>query len=519
MKNRKRLISLLITLTLCVTIAFAALAEGKLLTIWNAGSKLLFETDNVSLTGHATFTFDGELFKTFDGRYRQDGTKSYMQVMLDTPMEDGTVYTGGYTVVSEDGTVYSMETMRPNIYQTQTTLAEPSILTNTVMRSSLMRFGGLLLDLMEDRMQDAITETATDAGTQYRIALKPGQAPEITDAALTLLLHTIGKEYFFIDLDQELYSTDPIDMAFVEDWDALFAAEYEKAFHEPLPENFYELLWDKNGKATPLQARYEMVNNVINMIIEDAEDAYDVGVALIKEDGSIQYFASYDAYVIAMGFEDLRYENYRQAFRAYYEKKTGDPLTSDEMQAIYASTNGELIDRYIAMATEMEEEHLRQVREGGYSCGLVSKDGTLQGYHNIREVDRLMMLSYMTVTQRILHTVSNVTVDTVDMEVSLDKDGRISSVTGHASFLLDDKYDKQHTLSIAFEGLAFDYGASQVDSFDPAAYNVISAQEFYNGVSVNDVENVTTENNDVTVPQTVVFDGVEYEVYPEGQNG
>lgn len=518
MKNKKRLLTLLIALILCTVIAFAALAEGMLLTIWNAGSKLIFDTDNVSLTGHAAFTYDGELFKTFDGRYLQDGMKSYMQVTLDTPMEDGSVYSGGYTVVAEDDTAYAIESNRPRLYSRQTTLAEPSILTNTIMRDSLMRFAGLLLDLMEDRMQGVITQENTDSGTLYRIHLKKGEAPEMADAALTLLMHLVGREYFYIDPDQKLYDTMPTDLAYAEDWDALFASEYQKAFQDPLPENFYDLLWDKNGKATPMYARYEMVSNLIDMRIEEADAAYDSGVALVLPDGSIQHYATHDEYVIAMGYEEVRYEDYRQAFLAYYEKKTGTPLSGEMMDAIFSSTNGELIDRYIAMATQMEEEYMNQVRAGGYSCALVDKKGVLTGYNDIHTVDYLHMLGNLTVARRIFYTVTNVAVDTVDMEIALDQQGRITSATGSAAFTLTDKFDKAHDLSVDFTGLAFDYGASHVDSFDPEAYGVISVEEYHQGYSINDVDDLQEEPV-VQLPEKIVFDGVEYEVYPEGQNG
>lgn len=518
MKNKKRLVSFILAGILCVTIAFAALAEGTLLTIWNAGSKLLFDTSNVSLTGHAAFTYDGEVFKVFDGRYLQDGMKSYMQVMLDTPMEDGSTYTGGYTVIADDNRAYSIETSRPKLYSAHPVVAKPSILTNTVMRDSLMRFAGLLLDLMEDRMQGAITQEATDAGTQYRIALKKGEAPEIADAALTLLMHLVGQEYFYVNPDQEIYSAGLTDTAFIDDWDALFAAEYEKAFQEPLPEDFYSLLWDKNGKETPMYARYEMISRLMDIIVTDAEAAYDSGVAVVQPDGSIQHYETYDDYMIANGLEEIQYADYRRAFLAYYEKTVGAPLTEKDVEAIYASTNGELIDRYITMASAMEEDYMQQLRAGGYSCARIDRNGVLEGYNDLHKMDYLYMLDGLTVTRRILHTVTDVVVDTVDMEILLDKEGRITSVTGGAAFTLTDEFDKAHDLAIDFTGLAFDYGTSHVDAFDPEAYGVISAEEFYQGYSINDVDDIVEEALP-ELPATVVFDGVEYEVYPEGQNG
>ena len=518
MKNKKRLFSVILACALCATLACAALAEGKLLTIWNAGSKLLFETDNVSLTVHATFTYDGEVFKTFDGRYIQDGVNSYMQVVLVTPQEDGSIYTGSYTVYAENGTVYSIESTRPKLYNTNTTLAEPSILTNTTMRSSLMRFGGLLLDLMEDRLGSAVTQETNDAGTQYRIALKSGEAPEIANAALTLLMHLAGKEYLYIDPDQLFYT--PIkDYTFVENWDQLFAAEYERNFHEPLPEDFYNQLWDQSGKATAMQARNDMICEIIDLLVQQAEDAYEEGTTLVMADGTFKHYETYDEYLIATGQEELRYENYGRAFRAYYEQKTGTPLSVDELNAIYMSSNAALSDRYIEMVNEMEKEHLSQIRAGGYSCGLVKADGTLVGFNQISKLQELFMYSGMTTTRRIFYTLTDITVDTADLTVDMDKDGRISAVTGCASFIITDKFDVKHTLTVDMSGVAFDYGTSRTEPFDAEKLGVISARDYYNGVySVNDIDDPMEETT-FTPPEVIVFDGVEYKVNTGEING
>ena len=518
MKNKKRLFSVILACALCVTLVCAALAEGKLLTIWNAGSKLLFETDNVSLTGHATFTYDGEVFKIFDGRYIQDGVNSYMQVVLDTPQEDGSIYTGSYTVYAEDGTVYSIESARPKLYNTNTTLAEPSILTNTTMRASLMRFGGLLLDLMEDRMGSAVTQEANDAGTQYRINLKAGETPEIANAALTLLTHLAGKEYLYIDPDMMFYS-DIDDYTFVENWDQLFAAEYEKNFHEPLPVDFYNQLWDQNGKATVMQARNDMICEIIDLMVMQAEEAYEKGTTVVLADGTFKHYDSYDEYLIATGNEELRYENYGRAFRAYYEQKTGTPLSADDLRTIYMSSNADLSDRYIEMIIEMENEHLSQIRAGGYSCGMVKADGTLVGFNDLGTLQDLFMYTDMTVTRRIFYTLTDITVDTVDLTVDMDKDGRISTVTGCASFIITDKFDVKHTLTVDMNGVAFDYGASRTEAFDPEKLGVISARDYYNGVySVNDIDDPVKENT-FTPPEVIVFDGVEYKVDTGDING
>ena len=122
-------------------------------------------------------------------------------------------------------------------------------------------------------------------------------------------------------------------------------------------------------------------------------------------------------------------------------------------------------------------------------------------------------------TRRIFYTLTDITVDTVDLTVDMDKDGRISTVTGCASFIITDKFDVKHTLTVDMNGVAFDYGASRTEAFDPEKLGVISARDYYNGVySVNDIDDPVKENT-FTPPEVIVFDGVEYKVDTGDING
>lgn len=517
MKRTKRMPLCIVAALLILTLTFAALAEGKLLSIWNAGSKLLFETDNVSLSAHAAFTYDGAIFKTFDGRYRQDGASSYMQVMLDTPTRNGDITTSGYTVVANNGVSYAIETQRPQYYTQSSASSSPSILTNTAMRAALMRFGGLLLDLMEDRMADAITQTPGDDGTDYRITLSPGQAPEIAGAAMTALLQLYAKEYLYMDHYENASLAGPVDYTYTADYDALFAAEYEKAFDEPLPEDFYSKFYDENGSPTPLLDRYNQICAVIDKMINQAAKAYDTGVAVVENDGSITHYDTYDQYLIAMGRENLRYEDYYDTLRAWYEKETGTALTEEELTAIRSTNNSALYKAFDKMNDAMEAYYRAEARANGYSALLIYPDGTYQGYTDARALNELQMLSSLTVTRRILYTLCDMQVDTADISVKMDQEGRIEKAEGTIAFITTDALGENHTLSIAFTAEAYDYGVSEVKPFDPADYGVVSSQEYYSGdYTVNDVD-ITPAPETTAAPVThVTLFGVEYEITTDG---
>ena len=52
-----------------------------------------------------------------------------------------------------------------------------------------------------------------------------------------------------------------------------------------------------------------------------------------------------------------------------------------------------------------------------------------------------------------------------DVTVELDGLGRVQSIGGMADFNISDKFGEQHTLSVDFEGKAFDYNNAGVEEF------------------------------------------------------
>ena len=85
----KKWIALLLSALLAFTVLVTALAENQLRFFYDATTRLLFETSNVTLTGHAEFSLDGKRFKTADLNYIQDYTNSYYKLKLLTPRRDG----------------------------------------------------------------------------------------------------------------------------------------------------------------------------------------------------------------------------------------------------------------------------------------------------------------------------------------------------------------------------------------------------------------------------------------------
>ncbi|MBR5231691.1 MAG: hypothetical protein IKW00_05525 [Clostridia bacterium] len=512
MKNTKKLFCTLTAVVLLLSMVCTGLGEGRLVKIWNAAVSLLTDTENVSLTGHATFTYDGEVFKIFDGRYKQDGYKSYMQVMLDTPKADGTTYTGGYTVIGEGGSAYSMETVTPRIYHEQSAAYENTILTNHALRA-LLPFGTMIAELAEERFVPFVTEKAVGEGVQYHLKANGNDLPGAFSDALSMVMELCGREYLYLDSGLD-FTMEATTGAYYEDYEGLLNHMYEKSFGEPMPENIYELLYDEKGNSTDMMRRYDLVSDLCTLLYNETEDAYyGKCVAVIMADGSVQLFDTNDDYLIAMGREYVNFEDdVEKPFRTWYEKTTGQPLSHEEFIALQQSNNEELNEVYFDKLTAMEEEYLIKLREDGYSCGLVRKDGTLVGMKSTAELSRLSYLTNCTVTERIFRTTEEMKIDGVDAAVELDKDGRIASVAGKIEFVLTDVFGEKHSLSVDFSGMASDYGATVLKAFDPQEYGVVSASEYYSGdYSINDADDWQSAP-EIELPEKITFFGKEYTV-------
>ena len=119
----KRMIAGLLILALTL-ISAGAPAETPVRMMYDSVFNLLFDTNNVTLTGHAEFSLDGERFKTADARYVQDGVNSLWDWKLKSPRRDGSERESGYTVIANGEKVYVMEVFYPGMYKTGSYTAE-----------------------------------------------------------------------------------------------------------------------------------------------------------------------------------------------------------------------------------------------------------------------------------------------------------------------------------------------------------------------------------------------------------
>lgn len=191
----------LATVLVMLVPAAAGLAETPVRLVYDSLFSLLFETNNVTLTGHAEFSLDGERFKTADALYIQDGSNSLWQWKLLTPRPDGPEREGGYTVIANGGTVYVMEAFYPGVYKTGTTEESFTILRESVQLSLLGELIRILADQSEDLLgKDAVQIRSDETGMTVR--LQTGKdVPEIVNTALNMAVQFVAKRYFDTDYD------------------------------------------------------------------------------------------------------------------------------------------------------------------------------------------------------------------------------------------------------------------------------------------------------------------------------
>ena len=197
MKKRMALMAVLAVLALTVS----AFAETPVRMMYDSIFNLLFDTNNVTLTGHAEFSLDGERFKTADARYVQDGIRSLWEWKLLTPRRDRPEREGGYTVIANGEKVYVMETFYPGIYKTGTTSESDTIMRRSVQLNLLRDLLRILADQSDELLgAGAVTSHSDETGLTVHIQADKN-VPELVNTALNMTVQFAAKRYFDTDYD------------------------------------------------------------------------------------------------------------------------------------------------------------------------------------------------------------------------------------------------------------------------------------------------------------------------------
>ena len=519
MKKKRRVLFATLALALCLCLTVAALAEGKLLTLYSAATRLLFDTDNATLNIHAVFSYNGRQFKTLDGSYIQDGSGSLMDIKLKTPQKDGSVLDSGYTVAAENGLAYSIEPVNnPNVYSVSNHSSDASILSSTLLRRTILRLGSAVAGAAEGALGDKIdVASQADGGSSYHIRLREGDTPELVNAAGTLLAQTAAKRFFYMDYDaiSPASGRDEYLTIEYEDYDATLAHLYEQEYGEAMPEDFYVSMWSEDGSMNEqAYARYQRITDrFYSELVMPMEQSGRQGLGVILADGTVKYYDTLEEYMLAANYQRVEYEDGDAAFREFYRQQTGQELTREMLHAIYMSDNEELWDAFVALSAQMGEASKALLAQ--YPTAVVLymyEDGSLRPFESYTAYEKMIALSSRTVTEQVLCSMSALEMGDADVTVTLDSQGRFAGAKGTACLLVEDEFGYKNKLEVTFEASAGQYGQSRVAPFDPAAYGVVSWDEYDGGGAFSSVGPARDGEEEIVLPETIMFNGVEYVV-------
>lgn len=207
----KKLILCMIAALMALTACFSVLADDNDAvnnSAYDSMVNLLFNTNNVTLNAKVDFSLDGAWFKTAEGTWKQDYSRSFRELVLRAPRADGTERKNGYTIVTEDDKLYLMEAFTPGIYRSGNCGSRTSILRKTVGSDQLVKLGSVLManaDLVFGK------GTVTDTADSFTIELG-SEVPGLFNTALNELASFAAKRYFNLDYD-EIRSDSQVSMA------------------------------------------------------------------------------------------------------------------------------------------------------------------------------------------------------------------------------------------------------------------------------------------------------------------
>lgn len=426
---------ILFSICLVMILAFSALAEGALATLYNAGTALLFNTSNVTLTAHAEFTYDAQHFKTFDGKYVQDGENSLMQVTMTTPTRNGDSYQSGYTVIANGEKVYErhMDTQVEK-FSPLHAKASSSVLSNDTMHELATGLGATLVNLLEAPVNAAITTEKTETGTAYTLRYKAGEAPEALSSAISQVSKEVLGHYFF--------TPQPFKVPTVvfENRGALARTLYQETYHMPFPTE--SDLYDNSGNLTAAGQRYNQIIEEINALKNEIAATTQYSAVVVHADKSQTGYHTLNDYLLAKEQQMIQYEDYTLTLNLYSQQH---PASDDP-------------------AADMKSHYRNILAKNNCAGMLVESDGDYILCYNDNTLCRLTPYS-RTIAERIRTQLEEIALGETDATLTLDHEGRIAGLTGQCTLLLTDFVGREHTLTITFDCVAEGYGQSVVEEF------------------------------------------------------
>ena len=170
-------------LTLIVSSLNPAYADETAAQVYDLAARLLTETENVTLTGSATFSLDGEAFKFVETAYVQDGVNSKWVLNLSSPRADGSLRENGFTAVANNRLKYGMEVFHPGLYTAAEDDPQSVILRPSAELTQIIALGHALLEQLPTFPEDVFS---LSEGKHLSIRMEEEHIPESVSNLLSL---------------------------------------------------------------------------------------------------------------------------------------------------------------------------------------------------------------------------------------------------------------------------------------------------------------------------------------------
>ncbi len=368
--HRSKTFILAAALCLCVCLSAAALTNGPLGELWESGCEFLFHTDNVTVSGEAVFSLDGERFKTAKLNYIQDGYSSYYGLQLLTPRKNGTELESGWTIVSdEEGFCSVIEAYEPGVYHWATCTPQNTLLRRTVRLDALTELGGLLIGQMETLLpEDAVAVTEAEGTKKFHIVLAEGQIPDTAASALNLAACYLSSRWFSFGYDRTVSgdASMPFDH-YVTPTEALMGG----TLRWTLQSADAEFVLDEQGRLTAVNGKVKAASNFWDGSVREVEVEFNLSAT----DYGASYVKPFDPadYGVEKAYAWDEEENENAAFPE--EEAMQEPIWPQTTRS-----SDEPPKTITAMASEIDPEHITSVTVNAriVDCAPDAKELTLE---------------------------------------------------------------------------------------------------------------------------------------------
>lgn len=489
----------IVSLLLAAVLVFSCMALGEQTSnvayLFDEARELLLDTHNVTLALDADFTLDGFPFKQIDLDYKQDAVRSYLSYLVSSvPCEGADAVQSGYTVLGTGATAYSNLIGKGNYYTSTGTKVSDTLLLNTpkmALTADLARTVAILAEGM--------LSVNEKEGNTYRLA--SGELPEFINGTAYYLLAEYIHNRYWKDIFHEAQQYETVEVRYEGSWNDCVLARFEQLYGRPA-ENYYEDANEYN--------RWQVAENAVNQSESYIRTLYGNGFAVLRKDGSFEWYPTIEECYRALGEVEFGYENESKAFRDYYKMKTGEELSEFDFEVIMSSPSEKLWEAVAAMENEMRAYYLDKVRETDPLAvsALLKEDGTLKVFRSFTSGQNVK-----TVTETVVENIKTAGLTGMELTAQADESGKLQAGSGKLNFDLTYLDGSVHKLTVNFSAAVSDRGTTSVPAeFKPEDWGLVSPEEYY-GAQAADEGYSDNWWYDLLekAPDTIRFNGEEYD--------